>query len=171
MSALTSIFRVQNVFVGTTADNLRVHINAELRIEDSERDVETVEHGHVNSPVTLSMTHSTYKGRKNIERNLESSGAGLEDVARVVTPAPGYTLAEVRELARIGTKWHLNTGRAGCAHMDLPKDTSYDARKGITCPETGYKYGAAWLTEELPSDVYDRFKELASKGEIHPHED
>jgi hypothetical protein len=169
MSLENPIFRVRNVFVGWTADNKRVHIDAELRT--SEGDGRTIEHKPVTDPVTLAATHTTYKGKKNIERNMEGSGAGYRDVLRVVEPAPGYTLAEVRELGRIGERWHLNTMRAGCAHMDLPKDTSYDARKHIVCPETGYKYGSAWLTEELPEEVAERFKELASKGEVHPHED
>jgi len=163
------LFRVRDVFVGYTADNKRVHIDAELRTDGGQW--QTVDHATVHAPVMLSATHTTYKGRKNIERNLEGSGAGYRDVLRVVRPAPGYTLAEVHELGRIGERWHLNTMRAGCAHMELPADTSYDARKHITCPKTGYKYGSAWLTEVLPQEVADRFQELASKGTSHPQED
>lgn len=166
-------FRRENLFVGTTADNLRVHIAVRFTVQSSATDSETTEHRHVNSPVQASITHSTYKGKKNIDRNLESVGDDLTDLAHITRPAQGFTLDEVRELYRLGTEWHLNDVNAACDHMDIPegKAASELLDMGIVCPETGYKYGTAWLVRELPNDVYDRIIELASKGQEFPHED
>ena len=60
----------------------------------------------------------------------------------------------------IWERWHLNDMRPECAHMDLPEDRSYDARKGITCPITGYKYGTAWLYEDVPGGVIAELERL-----------
>lgn len=159
------LFRREYVFVGTTEGGYRVLLLGELRREDG-RNHQTIQHETVADPVTLSLTSAVFKGKKNISRNHITSGATLEHLGRIVRPAPGYTLDDTRELHRIGTHWHLNTMRAACAHMDVPggktTDELLDAK--ITCPETGYSWGSAWLTEELPQEVADRFVALLRQG-------
>lgn len=159
------IFRREYVFAGTTAEGYRVLLTGELRRDKGDR--QSVQHETVMDPVTLSLTSAVFKGKKNISRNHITSGATLEHLGRITRPALGYTLADVRELHEVGTHWHLNTMRAACAHMDVPKGETgtelLDA--GIVCPETGYRWGHAWLTEELPIDVMDRFVALLSRGE------
>ncbi|MET7363194.1 hypothetical protein ABZS76_32820 [Streptomyces sp. NPDC005562] len=171
MAATPALFRVKDVFVGTTVDRLRVHVDIELRVDDQER--QTVDHQTVSNPLTLSVTQTSYRGKKNIDRNFDSGGVDLDNILRVVTPAPGYTLAEVREIARIGKRWHLNTMRAACAHMTLPegKVGAELLDEGLVCEKSGYKYGHAWLTEVLPDDVTARIQELGRKGTSHPAED
>lgn len=162
-------FRREYVFVGTTPDNLRVLLTGELRGNgpDGPRDRQTTTHETVCEPETLSLTSAVFKGKKNISRNHITSGATLEDLGRITRPAPGYSLDDVRELHRIGTRWHLNTMRAACAHMEVPegKTSAEPLNPKIVCPETGYRWGTAWLVEPLPDDVRDRFVTLMSQGE------
>jgi hypothetical protein len=145
-------FRVRDCFVGWTTDGTRVVADAALSVD--EREWQTIEHKPVTAPVGLHLAEAA-------------------EVLRVVRPAPGFTLAEVHELGRIGQRWHMNTLHSACVHMEVPegKNTSELLDMGLTCPETGYKFGSAWLIDELPSEVVERFKELASKGEVRPLKD
>jgi hypothetical protein len=154
-----------NVFLGTTAEGARVFVSGQLSRQPTYQDRETIDHGTVSNPENLGVTVVAFTGKKNVSRNLAN---GLHSIGyfgpRIVTPATGFTIAEVRELVAIGQRWHGNTIRAGCAHMELPKDTSYDARRHLTCPVTGYRYGRAWLAEPLPDEVRTRFLDLMEQG-------
>jgi len=51
--------------------------------------------------------------------------------------------------------WHLNDMRAGCVHqraLGWDKE-GYDLHPSEPCPTCGYKYGSAWLKEDVPEDV------------------
>jgi hypothetical protein len=159
----STLFQREYVYVGKTAAGERVLMTGRI-YEESAAEAQTVTHESIIDQHCLSLTSAVFTGRKNISRNHVTSGATLEHLAKITVPAPGWTLEEVRELHRIGTEWHLNTMRAGCVHMDLPEDGSYEARKNILCPETGYKYGAEWLTDPLPKEVEERFCVLMSLG-------
>lgn len=86
-------------------------------------------------------------------------------------------------ILRIWRRWHLNDMRAGCEHQraagwedvrippsELPDSRANQDEGGILalwvyrhehpkgllcepCPVCGYKYGTAWLLEEIPADV------------------
>jgi hypothetical protein len=157
-------FRREYVFVGTTAAGERVLMTGELRREPQTST--TVTHEDIDKPMTLALTSAVFTGKKNIGRNHVTSGATLEHLGRIIKPAPGFTLDEARELHRIGTQWHLNTMKSACVHMDTPKGKtgSEILDMGITCPETGYKWGHSWLVKPLPADIEARFVELMSKG-------
>lgn len=162
---LRTTFERRYVFVGTTAAKARVFVSVELYKQPSpDRVDQTVTHGKITDAENLSVGVVAFTGKKNISRNLAD---GLHDesfIRKVWTPAPGFTLAEVQELYSLVKKWKSNALHPGCAHMDLPEDTSYDARKHITCPETGYRYGHAHLVDPLPDDVRARVIELISQG-------
>jgi hypothetical protein len=158
-------FRRTDVFLGTTADDVRVFVSGRLSYQPVFQDRQTIDHGTASNPENLSVSVVAFTGKKNVYRNLAN---GLHSIGhfgpKIVTPAPGFTIAEVRELVAIGQYWHGNAGRAHCAHMELPKDTSYDARRHLTCPVTGYRYGRAWLAEPLPDEVRTRFLDLMEQG-------
>ena len=91
-------------------------------------------------------------------------------------------------MAKIWERWNLNDMKAGCEHQralgwqdvrinpsELPKTHANRDEKGIMamwvdqeehkdgllckpCPTCGYKYGSAWLKEELPQDVIEEIK-------------
>lgn len=67
--------------------------------------------------------------------------------------APGWDKAKASMLQKLWDRWHLNDMRAGCEHQRAEK---WDKKRlSEPCPTCGYKYGTAWLTEEVPPDVID----------------
>lgn len=87
------------------------------------------------------------------------------------TFAPGWSHARVVEFLRIWGRWHLNDVRAGSPRQrdfirGLP-DKSYEAASAALT-EAGlnpdaeylhngapYKFGSAWLGEEVPAEIID----------------
>ena len=67
----------------------------------------------------------------------------------IVRAFPGSK--KVRRLVEIWQRWHLNDMRAGCAHQRAAGWSSEDC--GKPCSWCGYRYGTAWLREEIPADV------------------
>src|SRR5687768_15439862 len=133
MSTMTETKRRERV--GTTDDGDYIVVDLELRRETGER--QTTDHGTISDPLTVSLSGSAHeKGH----REGYAYGQVVDELSRITKPAPGWTLDEVRELAQLWDRWHLNTMRAACAHMELPEDRSYDAREHITCTAgSGYK--------------------------------
>jgi hypothetical protein len=78
---------------------------------------------------------------------------------------------KTQRMAQIWERWHLNDMRAGCEHQraeDWGKERVSETGKlscwvypnehpkGVLmkpCLVCGYKFGSAWLTEELPADI------------------
>ena len=78
-----------------------------------------------------------------------SCGQILDDV-RQVKPAKEWTYEMVSKLCDIWERWHLNSMRAGCEHQ---RNSGREFEVGEPCPVCGYRYGSAWLREEVPQDV------------------
>lgn len=104
--------------------------------------------------------------------------------------APGWNRAKWYEFLHIWKVWHLNDMQPACEHQRAlgwdkePIDptrptTDYDKFDGHSsswnlkgwvypplghltepCPVCGYKYGSAWLTVELPTDVIEFLQSL-----------
>ena len=83
----------------------------------------------------------------------------------------GVTLTpEGQKLAEICDRWHLNDLRAGCEHQralgwtpaayGTPEYVNRTDCVGKPCPTCGYRYGSAWLYEEVPSYVWDDLRRL-----------
>lgn len=109
-------------------------------------------------------------GSKYAPRSVRSAGQIVDMLSEITKPAPGWTLSEIRRVRELWERWHLNTMRAACAHMDTETLVREDNRFGGThistkapenvCPVTGYQYGHAWLTEEVPAEVLDELRHL-----------
>ena len=97
-----------------------------------------------------------------------------------------------KELMLLWARYHLNDMKAGCAHQyalkwdevridpaELPDSWANRDEKGIIatwvykkdhpkgllcepCPVCGYKYGTAWLKEELPGDIRERVTKICA---------
>lgn len=67
--------------------------------------------------------------------------------------SPGWCVGSAARLSEVWNRWHLNDIRAGCEHQRALGWKSYDDHPSEPCPECGYKYGSAWLREEVPADV------------------
>ncbi len=164
MSAQT-IRRVERL--GTTSDRSYVVVTLELRT--SEGNHQTVTHETITDPLTVSLTGEECINRFG-RRDYLGGGQIVDTLADITTPAPGWSLEEIRELRTLWDRWHLNTMRAACAHMvpdDLAReDNGYGGTRISTsdprnvCPVSGYKYGHAWLTEPVPADVVARLEYL-----------
>lgn len=73
----------------------------------------------------------------------------------------------IQRFCKMWDRWHLNDTRAGCEHQEAryrrdPAErptyaNDYTGTTGDTlsgpCAECGYRYGTAWLHEELPEDA------------------
>lgn len=145
--------------LGTTDDGGYVVVEAEVKVQSGTWG--TVTHGaQITDPLELSISGMYFE--KGARRDNPSSvGQISQYLDDITTPAPGWTLAEIRELRQIWDRWHLNAMNARCVHMppfeDLLRDE--EGRASTTanvCPETGYRYGTAWLVEPLPESVIER---------------
>jgi hypothetical protein len=76
----------------------------------------------------------------------------------IVNYAPGWDAAKEYKFRRIWERWHLNDLRAGCEHQ---RALGWDnLHIGDPCPTCGYRYGTAWLREDVPADVLDWLRSL-----------
>ena len=86
-----------------------------------------------------------------------SCGQVVDELTDIIPVAP-WTRESITELVSVWRKWHLNDMRAGCEHQ---RSLGWDNSKlSEPCPTCGYKYGTAWLREELPATVIEWFEEL-----------
>jgi hypothetical protein len=83
-------------------------------------------------------------------------GQILEEVAKLF---PHHVQAQL--LIAIWRRYHLNDMQPGCVHQRLLGWEKYDEHPSEPCPVCGYKYGSAWLIEEIPDDIIDVLHELA----------
>ena len=114
----------------------------------------------------LSISGTVYHGKKLLksEKNLISAGQCLEKSAELIP----------QKLANIWKRWHLNDLRAGTPAQEKAlepvKDTFsrsnwYDEACRYLASinlydDNGYRYGSAWLREELPEDVVEYVQNL-----------
>jgi len=83
---------------------------------------------------------------------------------------PGYSPELCGKLREAWERWHLNDMRPGCEHQrawdagerlgEKLAGWTYPAEhpKGLLmkpCPDCGYKYGSAWLHEDVPGGVIE----------------
>jgi hypothetical protein len=153
-----------NMRLGTTADRSYVVVRCQLSTVPGEH--VTVTHGTVSDPVRLSLSGEVVEYR---HRDAYAAGQIVDTLDEITTPAPGWTLDEIREVREIWQAWHLNDMRAACAHMDpntlVREPDSYGGSRiacgaANTCPVSGYTYGSAWLTAPLPDDIQARIRHL-----------
>lgn len=156
MNMLNEKTIANRVLIGRTSTGSRIYATVQLRTQD--RDAVTVDHEPIAAGYkSLSFTWD----EKEADGREGSGGAGTSwSVEAVVRPSKVLTMAEVRRLAEIAKEWHLSDMNAGCSHMTLPTDPSYDARKNITCPTTDYKYGSAWLVKVVPDELIAELHEM-----------
>ena len=139
--------------------DLRVSVDVRVEREERQESYETIEHEHVAAPLSIAVTTSVWRPDGS---DIVSGGATrdpLREVAAKGIPGRFWDAGSLTELADLGDRWHLNWMQAGCAHQDVVWETGpYGNRQpSLTltrpCPETGYRYGSAWLTEVLPERV------------------
>ena len=113
------------------------------------------------------------------------SGQVLEQVREGV-PAEGWRKRDCYELYKCWKRWHLNDLRAGTpkqeeAVREWKKKNQYDYK--LVCDylktiglyeDNGYRYGTAWLKEEVPKEVIEWLYSLPGVGadvdDVYPSE-
>lgn len=95
--------------------------------------------------------------------NCKGSCGQIRDTLVRLT-APHFTKETLDQLKQIWDRWHLNDMKAGTPAQEDYLRENYKERCDYTkaCevlqeaglnPDNGYKYGSAWLFEEVPEDV------------------
>lgn len=143
-----------------TAPRTRVYLEVCLETKTPPAPQQTTEH----QPITevLEFTYGWEVQEPRGSRGWEGTSytrpwpewLALEDM----TFQEGWTPGRVRQVDTYGARWHLNGMKAGCAHQSVVwEDSKYgrrpDLERTAPCPETGYRYGSAWLSEPLPAEV------------------
>lgn len=133
------------------------------------RDQQTTDHRTVVDPLELSLTFEILSPT-GVDIGGGAKGAdGLAAVTdRSVDP-------ETWERVERCLPWHLNGMSAACDHQAVEYETDpYGRRRpSLTltepCPDTGYRYGSAWLVRELPVSIVRDVETLARVfGDLKP---
>lgn len=171
------VFRREDVFVGRVPGEsygykrpLRVTVSVRLESEDRRDEYETVTHEKVSKPLTFAITTAVWipSGKDWV-----SGGATVEPLRELTEFAAGFNAEKAQALADLD-RYHLNGLRAGCVHQTpVYEEKPYrrvDLDATLPCPETGYRYGHAWLVEVLPDDFQETLTALLPfKGLAPPH--
>lgn len=101
-------------------------------------------------------------GVEGPRRNGDAHGSCGQIALDASRPAEGWDFLSVCKLAETWARWHLNDMRAGCEHQRAEGWTHVGGKDviGKPCPSCGYKYGTAWLFEEVPADVLEYLRGL-----------
>ena len=93
-------------------------------------------------------------GVEGPRRNGNAAGSCGQIGLDGVRPAKGWNAGTVRVLRKVWDRWHLNDMNAGCWHQ---RELGWDVDRHLSkpCPVCGYKYGTAWLSEEVPERVLE----------------
>jgi hypothetical protein len=152
--------------VGKTDDGDSVYV--EITVTTETKEVQTVTHETADKVTRVSIQgHYFAKGSRRTD--ISGGGQCVDMVAAVTKPAMGITGEDIARLVEIWKGWHLNDMRAGCAHQTVVYEEDKYGRnapsldKTPRCPETGYRYGHAWLYEEPPADVLADLVSIGAK--------
>jgi hypothetical protein len=109
----------------------------------------------VQANITISMDPNRFTMQGEIMRNrvVEEWGQCDRTIAALYYDNPA-----VVRLCELWARWHFNFMRAGCEHQRA-SDRQYEISE--PCEVCEYRYGSAWLHEDLPSEVLTEIHELA----------
>ena len=93
-----------------------------------------------------------------------AAGQIVMDAWPIVEYAEGWNRGKVAKFREVWDRWHLNDMRAGTpaqeALLEAHAVKGYDNQCALLnehglLEDNGYRYGTAWLKEELPEDVIE----------------
>lgn len=155
-------------YIGRTADNGRVYVTAKITHQRGDG-FHTVDHCPAPAEIhRLSLTGEVYfpghRGPTHHDPDPSMAGQIANILPMINRPAAGWDLDQIAELAAYWRRWHLNDMQAGCVHMEkfIPSRNIASAGDNWhirpTCPITGYRWGNAWLVEDLPEAIANRIR-------------
>ena len=153
----TTPFRLGDSY-GYAGRNIDVTVSIRMEWLTRQDTYETVTHEHVSRPLDFAITTAVWQPS---HRDIVSGGATVEPLTQLISYAPGWDEEKVSALLSLAP-YHLSAMQAGCAHQEVVYER--DGRPSLDetepCPLTGYKYGHAWLVEELPDGFLETVEEL-----------
>lgn len=135
---------------------------------------------------------SSVAGPKSSGNCVGGAGQHYPDPDEFDEFAPGWDAEKVARLVEVWKRWHLNTMRAGSPRQQTwVRANRYRAQKDEHCSTYGwfkeqlkqagldpdteylrngepYRYGSAWLTEELPARIVEELAALPDGGRKPP---
>lgn len=172
-----------NIGLGWTQDGYRVVARIEIDPANPERLTQFIDHSTGPTPERVSVSY-TVRDMRHPRNGYELSGQVPPEDRVITTRADADASPELEAfINHMWERWHLNDAHAACAHMTpamLNPDTdtlaAYVAEHpgadrygqavqsyrldNVRCPETGYKYGSAWLAETVDPDDLAQFRAL-----------
>lgn len=163
-------------YLGWTAEGYR--ITAVVRLEPAKPDVTTTFTDHATGPrpAELGIMFAVEDRRR---ANGYYQGGQVDAEHRIIARRDPFGDASREVAAFINETWsahHLNTMHAACDHMtpemlarrDGESTPDWQTRMlaEVVCPETGYRWGRAWLARPIPADVLDKLERLIATGAI-----
>lgn len=167
------------IYLGETAE--AYHVYAEIEITTGD-DKNTTFTDHTTGPtpdrLSICFTLTTRRGNPATmaDRSILSSGQVPHEWRVITKPATEH----LELIEQAWAEHHLNDLNAACDHMteeDLnptaerlaeyskanPRVAAYNLKQyylldTVTCAETGFKYGHAWLTKRLPADLLAKIR-------------
>jgi hypothetical protein len=123
-----------------------LRLTVDIRVESLNRQdaYSTTDHRKLTTrPLSFALSWGIWTGQHMV------SGGQLDPSELTVTKyADGMTPAMLSGLINLHKRYHLNYMQAGCIHQN---------GAGTECP-AGYRYGSAWLVEELPAGFMDALR-------------
>lgn len=158
-------------WVARTSRRGRLYLEFELT-QDQGYTRPGVDHKPYADPYAIHLTFAECYGPLE-NGSWRSCGAGVPDLLNnewleIHDYQDGWQRGRLAEVGKIAAAWHLNDMQAGCIHQqDGPYSIYQNGRSEINhpiadqvCPETGYKYGSAWLYKPVDPAVVNRLLEL-----------
>jgi hypothetical protein len=127
-------------------------VKIDWRLEWHDRPAATIEHESINGHWQFGVSGSVWL-RSN-SPDCHSAGQIIDYARQVGTPL-------ARRIVKVWEEWHLNDLQQACAHM--PAGSLYQTDSTITCPETGYRIGSAWLVRPLTDDALAEIRAIGDE--------
>lgn len=169
-------------FLGKTIQGYRVWAHVEIREPQHLARATFTDHSQGPMPIDLGISWTVLASPRHPnladDRFLISAGQ-TDPIDRVIPNAPDAA----RVVEQMWLEYHLNTTNAACDHMTPEMlnpgseviDTyieTHPARgrygrasalaswriDNVVCPETGYRWGSAWLARAIPADRLDALR-------------
>lgn len=110
----------------------------------------TTDHREISQLTELSISGGVWN---RAHTDFIECGQIRDALDNMVSYAPGWSPPKIMRLRAIWDEWHLNGLNASCSHQTAGNNSE-------PCPVTGYKWGSAWLSRELPASIITELTEM-----------
>ena len=155
----------RKIGLGWTAEGARVV--AHVAVEDGSGVSTFTDHTEGVSPDRVSVSFEVVGGTPRLEMWGQVPAEDRVIARRHQNDASEETRALIEEL---WSAHHLNDMQAACDHMTADMTARHEGESvrdwqtrmldTVVCPETGYKWGHAWLARTVPADVLAEARKL-----------